>query len=57
MLNCTIYALISTITLGFTCFDSVCKFSLYEPSHVNSMKILRPCGSKNMTKEAQRLPK
>ena len=56
MLNCTIYALISTITLGFACFDSVYKFSLCEPSYVNRMKIVRPCGSKTIANEAQRHP-
>ena len=54
MLNCTIYALISTIMLGFTCFDSVCIFPLCEPSYVNSMKILKPCGSQKIAKDAQR---
>jgi len=44
VLNRTIYALLSTIMLGFACFDSVCRFSLHEPSYVNGMKILRPCG-------------
>ena len=54
MLNCTIYTLISTITLGFTCFERFCKFRLCEPSYVCSMKILRPCGSKMIATEAQR---
>jgi len=26
VLNCTTYALISTIALGFVCFDNVCRF-------------------------------
>jgi len=56
MLNCTIYTLIFTITLGFACFDSVWRFSFCEPSNVNRMKILRPCGSKKIAKEAQRHP-
>jgi len=54
MLNCTIYTSISTIALGFACFDSVCRFSLCDPSYVNRMKILRPCGSKKIAEEAQR---
>ena len=50
MLNCMIYALISTSMLGFACFDSVCRFSLCEPSYVNRKKILRPYGSKKIAK-------
>jgi len=34
MLNFMIYALTSTITLGFAYFASVCRFWLYEPSYV-----------------------
>ena len=54
MLNCTIYALIYIITLGFTYFDSVCRFSLCKPSYVSRIKILRPCGSQKMAKKAKR---
>jgi len=54
MLNCTIYALIYNIMLGFACFDSVWRFLLGEPTYLNRMKILRSYGSMKIAKMAQR---
>jgi len=54
MLNCTIYAIIYNIILGFACFGSVWRFLLGEPTYLNRMKILRPCRSIKIAKKAQR---
>jgi len=51
-LNCSIYALISIITLGVTCFERFWRFSLCEPSYVGRIMILRPYGLKKIAKEA-----
>ena len=48
-----IYAPISTITLGFACFESIHRFWLYEPNYMAGMMILRPCGSKKIAKETK----
>ena len=56
MLNFIIYALISTIMLGFTCLRMVATFDLVNPKHVLRMKILRPCASKKIVKKNQRHP-
>jgi len=45
---------ICTIMVSFTCFESICIFRLCEPKHDRTMKILRPYGSKKVSKEAQR---
>jgi len=54
MLNCMIYTLFPLLRLGFKCLRVFVDFNLVIPKHFRRMKIFRPCGSKNVAKEAQR---
>ena len=53
MLNWMIYTPVSTIMLGFSCLRVFADFNLVNPKHDGRMMILRPYGSKKISKMAQ----
>ena len=56
MLNCTICGPVSTIMLGFSCLRVFADFNLVNPEYDGNMMILRPYGSKKISKIAQSHP-